>query len=112
MMKNNTNESKEHLVNALRNLPNDFTFSDVRFHLKTALNKLEAVEAKRINRESQQTSGNNWVMANNELMHPEVAKKVFSQLNAMIGAEKLRLEEIRKKKEIKNADDDIQSLLG
>lgn len=111
-MKNNTNESKEYLVNAIKNLPNDFALSDVRFHLKTALSKLESVEAKRANREAQQTTGNNWVMVNNELIHPEIAKKVISQLDAMIGAEKLRLEEYRKKKEPKDGDEDIQALFG
>lgn len=111
MMKNNTNEAKEYLVNAIRKLPNDFALSDVRFHLKTALNKLKSVETKRLQRESQQTT-NNWIVANNELMHPEMAKKVVSQLDAMINTEKLKLEELRKKKEPKDGNEDVQAFFG
>jgi hypothetical protein len=111
-MKNNTNECKEYLIHALKNLPNDFALSDVRFHLKTALFKLESVESKRIKRESQQAFGNNWVMTNNELMHPNIAKKVTYQLDNMISAEKLRLEELTKKKELKDEKGSIQSLFG
>lgn len=110
-MKNNTNESKEYLMQALRNLPNDFALSDVRFHLKTALNKLESVEAKRLKRETQPT-GNNWVVMNGELMHPEVAKKVVAQLDHMINSEKLRLEELKSRKKEPNGDEDIQALFG
>lgn len=110
-MKNNTHETKEYLMQALRSLPNDFALTEVRFHLKNALNKLESVEAKRLKRETQQP-GNNWVVLNGELMHPEVAKKVVSQLDHMINSERLKLEEIKKKKELTNGEEDIQALFG
>jgi len=113
-MKNNTGQSKEHLLQALKNLPNDFALSEVRFHLKTALGKLENVESKRQKRESQQSANNNWVVVNGEIMHPEMAKKVVNQLDRLIDAEKIRIEAIKsKKKELLNGDDeDIQALFG
>ena len=46
-MKNNTNQTKELLQKALVNIPQDFSLSEVRYHIRVALNKLENVEKKR-----------------------------------------------------------------
>lgn len=111
-MKNNTEETKVYLLKALQSLPNDFALSEARFHLKTALNQIESVEAKRIKRESQQSMNNNWVVANGQLMSPDMAKKAVSQIDAMIKAENTRLEELQKKKVKNIGDEDIKPLFG
>ena len=50
-MKNNTEKTKIHLQKALVEAPEDFALSEVRSHIRAALNKLEQVETKRIQRE-------------------------------------------------------------
>lgn len=110
-MKNNTNEAKLYLVKALQNLPDDFALSEVRFHLKTALHQIESVETKRQKRQSQQLT-NNWVVANGELMHPEMAKKAISQIESMIKVENFKIEELQKKKVKNSGDEDIKPLFG
>ena len=109
-MKNNTEPTKDFLQRALRSLPNDFALNEVRSHLKMALSKLEVVENRRNKRESSQQANNNWVIANGELMHPAMAKKVIAELDHMINYEKLRLEQMKKKKELSDEDQDIQTL--
>lgn len=108
-MKNNTESTKDFLHRALQSLPNDFALNEVRSHLKMALSKLEMVENRRRKRESQQTN-NNWVMVNNELMHPDIAKKVIAELDRMIKYGKLTLEQMKKKKELSDEDQNIQTL--
>ena len=43
-MKNNTKETKEALLKALSQIPQDNSLSEVRYHLRVALDKLENVE--------------------------------------------------------------------
>lgn len=109
-MKNNTEPTKDFLQRALQSLPNDFALNEVRSHLKMALSKLEMVENRRAKRESQQQANNNWVMVNNELMHPDMAKKVIAELDRMIKYGKLTLEQMKKKKELSDEDQNIQTL--
>ena len=108
-MKNNTEPTKDFLQRALRSLPNDFALNEVRSHLNMALSKLELVESRRNKRESQQIN-NNWAIVNGELMHPAMAKKVIAELDHMINYEKLKLEQMKKKKEISDEDQNIQTL--
>lgn len=110
-MKNNTASTKDFLQKALHNLPQDFALNEVRSYLKIALSKLEIVENRRVKRESQQPT-NNWAVVNGELMHPAMAKKVLAELDHMINFEKLKLEQMKKKKEISDEDHDIQTLFS
>lgn len=50
-MKNNTNETKVALQKALSQIPQDHSLSEVRYHIRAALGKLETVEKKRDRRE-------------------------------------------------------------
>ena len=49
-MKNNTKRTKELLHKTILSLPSDFSLSEVRFHLKQALDKINKTEKKRHNR--------------------------------------------------------------
>jgi len=50
-MKNNTQDTKAFLLKALTLAPQDNALSEVRFHIRSALSKLESVEKKRERRE-------------------------------------------------------------
>lgn len=50
-MKNNTTETKQALQKALAELSQDYALSEVRYHIRAALGKLENVEKKRERRE-------------------------------------------------------------
>jgi len=50
-MKNNTNETRAALQKALAQVPQDHALSEVRYHIRAALGKLETVEKKRDRRE-------------------------------------------------------------
>ncbi|WP_147452772.1 hypothetical protein, partial [Corallococcus praedator] len=50
-MKNNTQNTKAFLQKALSQAPDDFALSEVRYHIRAALGKLETVEKKREQRE-------------------------------------------------------------
>jgi hypothetical protein len=110
-MKNNTEQMKIFLQKALVNAPQDFSLSEVRYHLRVALTKLEDVEKKRERRD-----------VASENRKEERAKKQqgfnpFATLQAieeMISEEKAKLEEIQRRRNAPKdgtQDDDLQ-LLG
>ncbi len=59
-MKNNTENSKQALANALRSLPADDVLSEVRYHIRAAMTKIEQVEKKRGKREVAKTYHEKW----------------------------------------------------
>lgn len=50
-MKNNTDETKSSLQKALQQIPQDHTLSEVRYHIRAAIEKIESVEKRRNRRE-------------------------------------------------------------
>ena len=108
-MKNNINPTKELLQKALVNIPQDFSLSEVRYHIRVALNKLENVEKKRNKREI--ASENRKEEKNRHGYDPRL---VLKSIDEMISEERAKLEEInrlRNKPKDRTEDDDLQ-LLG
>lgn len=100
-------KSKEYLIASIKNLPNDFALSEVKYHLTIALQKIEHVEEKRIKRNKLQKE---------EMKKRDEEKKLFFDqqktiglLDNMIKDEELKLKEI---KERKNNATGIQTFLG
>jgi len=50
----NTSKAKSHLLEAIKNIPEDFALSEARFHLNAAFQEIAKVEKKRAKRESRQ----------------------------------------------------------
>jgi len=110
-MKKNTEQTKILLQKALLETPEDFALSDVKFHIRSALNKLETVEKKRNKRQ----------ISLDERKEKSAARKVsyntFSALQAideMIADEQNKIKEIRNhrnKPKDGSEDEDLQ-LLG
>lgn len=50
-MKNNTQQSKQFLTQAIQALPEDFALGSARSHLRAALNEIQKIEGRRVQRE-------------------------------------------------------------
>jgi len=116
-MKNNTERTKQLLVQALQNVPNDFALTEVKFFIKTALQKLEHVEKKRDRREQTAATPHEswWQSVTGNLTNPLTPKHTLDTIDQMIEAEYNKLNELaeRKKKKTDDGDaDDLQALFG
>lgn len=112
-MKNNTNETKTALQKALSQMPQDYALSEVRYHIRVALGKLESVEKKRDRRET-------------NLQRRELAKgqgdayaydpfKAIHAIDEEIAKEKAKLEDIQRRRTKDNEEDgndDLQTVYG
>lgn len=108
-MKNNTEQTKVLLQKALLDTPADFALSEVRFHIRAALNKLETVEKKRAKREVAHEQ--------RKTVTAQQAYNPFAALQAideMIAEEKAKIEDIhrRRNKPKDGSDDEDLQLLG
>ena len=111
-MKNNTKETKEALLKALSQIPQDNSLSEVRYHLRVALDKLENVEKKRERRE---------VNADRrELSKPQGNPYGFDPFRTLqaideeIAKEKKKIEEIQRRRnqpKEKGDNDEFQTIL-
>lgn len=108
-MKNNTEKTKALLQKALLDSPDDFALSEVRFHIRAAIGKIENVEKRRNKRE-----------VAFEERKEQVAQQAYNPFAAiqaideMIAVEKAKLEEIarRRNKPKDGSDDEDLQLLG
>lgn len=50
-MKNNTQQAKELLIQAIQSMPSDFALSEARSYMKSALNAISKIENRRIKRQ-------------------------------------------------------------
>jgi hypothetical protein len=114
-MKNNTQTTKALLQRALLDTPQDFALSEVRYHIRAALGKLEQVEKKRDKRQVQ--------LEKRQEVRAEKAASFgldpFKQLQAiddLIAEEKAKIAEIQRRRTAqpeKGEDDgDLQAVLG
>lgn len=112
-MKNNTGKAKDFLQKALMETPDDFALNEVRYHIRTALAKIEGVEQKREKREISASIRREGVLP--AVYNPHAALKIIDE---MIAEEKAKIEEVQRKRnqpkntgEIYDADGESQ-LLG
>ncbi len=108
-MKNNTGQIKGYLSKALMEIPDDFALSEVRFHIRSALLKIENVEKKRKHREEAAVTRKEQLeLARKErienTLNPLDAKKTLKLIDSMIEEEKGKI----KKKE----GDRIEPIFG
>lgn len=110
-MKNNTETSKQALSQALRNLPSDEVLSEVRYHIRVAINKLEHVEKKRAKRQISQTSHDKWqesLASGREALTAGVnsqqaydMKRSINAIDQLIKAEQRKLDQIAQERQKK-----------
>jgi len=105
-MKANTTDAKRLIQQAINSMPEDFTLSEARYHLKAALSHVEHVEQKRVRREN--TQRQNDVAARFKSMGGVQAGTVDLRENLkiiddMIAAEQKKLDEITAKKQARQA---------
>lgn len=80
------------LQNALSNISDDFALTEVKYHIRTALAKLEHVEEKRAKREQRQAKEPYFQWNNGQLLNPVQRTAALKTLDQMIEAEKKKLE--------------------
>jgi len=112
-MKTNTTDAKRLIQQALSSMPEDFTLSEARYHLKAALSHVEHVEQKRNRREIQQRQ--NEVQARFNSMgqlpgNPAALKESLKAIDDMIAQEQKKLEELQAKRQARNAPQEIEPL--
>lgn len=107
-MKNNTGRAKGLIIEAIKNMPNDFALSETRTYLNWALSSLEKVENKRMRRmEMNQNIAKIQAQANeatqirqpmaqvNRQLTVEELSVAMNQIDNMIAAEKRKLEGLK-----------------
>jgi len=108
-MKNNTQGLKNLLEEALGNVPDDFSLSEVRFHIRAALGLIEHVESKRQRRDNLQKKKSAAVVNTYDPF------KAIQAIEEEIAKEKTKLENLKIKNNIvnqKDDDDDFQTVFG
>jgi hypothetical protein len=112
-MKNNTNETKIFLQKALSQVPQDHALSEIRYHIRVALEKLENVEKKRdrreINLERREIAKNQKSVST---FDPFIAIRAIDE---EISKEKIRIENIKQRRSNNKKDDDddeFQTVFG
>lgn len=103
-MKNNTENAKELLQKALSQTPQDNSLSEVRYHIRAALGKLEHVEKKRNRREI------NAKHREEVKISTTSSNRIIQVIDEMIAAEIDKLTEIKQRK--KKTEDDEFQLIG
>lgn len=109
-MKDNTEQAKALLQQALRETPEDFALSNVRYHIRAALTKIEEVTRKRNKREIAASIRREEMLP--AVYDPRAALQIIDE---MIADEKAKIEEVqRRRNQAKNADYDAEDsqLLG
>jgi hypothetical protein len=107
-MKNNTNDVKNYLRQALMSVPDDFNLQDVKSHINKALSVVESVEKKRLVREQNVQKRKSIVLNKNDM------SKTIDIIDQQLNAEKIKLEQIKNKKKVNWQDEDseLQNVFG
>lgn len=110
-MKNNTQEAKLALNKALSSVPDDFALSEVKYHIRAALLKIENVEKNRNRREENfQKREEKKQHSSNVYFNPLTA---IQAIDEEILKEKIKLQEIKNRQIIEKKggnNDELQSL--
>lgn len=114
-MKNNTQNTRALLQRALLEAPEDFALSEVRYHIRAALSKLEHVEKKRDKRQIQQERRHE-VQAQKQAIHAFDPLRQLQAIDDMIAEEKAKIAEIQRRRAAKPGEsedgDELQTVLG
>jgi hypothetical protein len=107
-MKNNTNDVKNYLRQALMSVPDDFNLQDVKSYINKALSVVESVEKKRLVREQNVQKRKSIVLNKNDM------SKTINIIDQQLNAEKIKLEEIKNKKKVNWQDEnsELQNVFG
>lgn len=113
-MKNNTNETKAALQKALSQIPQDHALSEVRYHIRAALGKLETVERKRDRREvNAERRDLAQVQGNTYAFDPFRAIRAIDE---EIAKEKAKIENIQQRRRVgdneKDDGNELQTVYG
>lgn len=109
-MKNNTQEAKLALNKALSSVPDDFALSEVKYHIRAALLKIENVEKNRSRREESFQKREDKKQQSNVYFNPLAA---IQAIDEEILKEKIHLQEIKNRQIIEKKggnNDELQSL--
>jgi hypothetical protein len=109
MVKNKTGVATEHLLAALRSLPDDNNLTSVKGMIRHALTEIEHVEKKKSRWiGTQKRIADEWQakLEANVTKNPAMAQRVLDQLNKMIETEQ------QKTKKVQEVPTQIETLLG
>ena len=112
-MKQNTTDAKRLIQQALNSMPEDFTLSEARYHLKAALSHVDVVENKRQKREIQQRQNEVQARFNNmgNLQgNPVALRESLKAIDDMIAQEQKKLDDLQAKRQARNAPQEIEPL--
>jgi len=103
-----TEKTKKLIEEAIRQLPEDFSLRDARYHMTRALNEIQQVEKKRAKRSQQEeklTPRQKWEMdlQTGSLVRPELTPQqkhdVLAQIDSMIDEQEKKIQNARNKDE-------------
>jgi len=112
-MKTNTNETKAALQKALAQVPQDHALSEVRYHIRAALGKLETVEKKRDRREV--NSERRELARGQGNAYSYDPFRAIQAIDEEIAKEKAKIENIQRRRtqdDEKDDGDELQTVLG
>lgn len=113
-MKNNTNETKAALQKALLQVPQDHALSEVRYHIRAALGKLETIEKKRDRREVN-LERRELARSQGNAYSYDPFRSAIQAIDEEIAKEKAKIENIqhrRVKDNEKDDDNELQAVFG
>lgn len=99
-MKNNTANAKNFLIQALKNLPDDFALNEVKTHINLAVQKIELVENKRQKREE------NYIKKSQNIKPILDPLYIIKAIDEELSKEQKKLEEIKRSKKTQKEFDD------
>lgn len=115
MLKNNTEDTKMALKKAIALIPQDNALTEVRYHLRVALDKLEHVEKKRDRREAN-AERRSLAVPQGVTLGAYDPLRAIQAIDEEIAKEKNKIEEIQRRrlqaKEEKGDNDEFQTVLG
>lgn len=113
-MKNNTQETKAALQKALAVTAQDNALTDIRYHIRAALDKLEHVEKKRVRRE--ENSEKRELAKGQGAVHGYDPFRAIQAINEEIALTKAEIKEIQRRRkqpdDEKDDDDELQTVFG
>jgi hypothetical protein len=113
-MKNNTQETRAALQRALSQIPQDYALSEVRYHIKAALGKLESVEKKRDRREVN-AERRELARGQGNPMSAYDPMRALQAIDEEMAKERSKIEEIQRRRNSVNDEKDgheFQTVLG
>lgn len=107
-----TQRTRNLLSQALKDMPSDFSFAEVRLAIRSAITKLEHAEEKKEKKRNQTVVSNQWPVVNGQVSNPYTVKHTIDMIDEMIAGEKKKIEEIHNRKNKHNdEDEDLQTIL-